>query len=231
MKGILFDFDGVITKRSLSAYHMYQWIIQENSGYSIDDLCVEEMVQRCLFWDQFGYCDKTYVLENMKQAWFPKLDVSYWKQIWYEQFDRYQILSDNLESVLGHLRTYYKIGLLSNGNSQSQHQKLSSTGLEDKFDSITISGDYGIDKPDPRIFKIACKNLGTNCDETIMVGDTFFTDISGALKSGLFPIWYCYDRKPVSEYNGVVIVHNMKELESYLLRDENEIGSKEVWKK
>lgn len=218
-KGILFDFDGVITKRSLSAYRMYQWIIQENSDLSKDALCIEEMVQRCLFWDQFGYCDKTYVLENMKRMWFPNLDVHYWKQVWYERFDQYQILSDNLEAVLDQLRTFYKIGLLSNGNSKSQHKKFSSTGLIDKFDAVTISGDYGIDKPDSRIFDIACQNLGTNCNETIMVGDTFFTDISGALRAGLFPIWYCYDRKPVSEYKGVVIVHDMKELASYLLEN------------
>ena len=27
IQGIIFDYDGVLTKRYVSAYHMYQWII------------------------------------------------------------------------------------------------------------------------------------------------------------------------------------------------------------
>ena len=54
IKGIIFDYDGVLTKRYASAYHMYQWMICKLSNKDKTDLDVEEMVQRCMIWDEFG---------------------------------------------------------------------------------------------------------------------------------------------------------------------------------
>ena len=54
IKGIIFDYDGVLTKRYASAYHMYQWMICTLANKDKTDLDVEEMVQRCMIWDEFG---------------------------------------------------------------------------------------------------------------------------------------------------------------------------------
>lgn len=173
IRGILFDFDGVLTKRYVSAYHMYCWIVDSVQGDSVNSLLKEEIVQRCMLWDQFGYCDKSYVLENMKKNWFPEMNVTFWKNKWYEKFDTFQVLSDSVEEVLKELKKHYLLGVLSNGSSKSQHAKLHHTGLEKYFDCVIVSGDYGIDKPNPEIFQIACDKLGTKQNETAMVGDTF----------------------------------------------------------
>lgn len=215
-QGILFDFDGVITRRYESAYHMYQWIISQMSHEDKKSLGVEEKVQRCLSWDQNGYCDKVFVMQNIKDNYFHDIDVEYWKQQWYEHFDEYQLLSYNAKEVLEDLHQTYRLGILSNGKSASQHKKIAACGLENIFDSITVSGDYDIQKPDERIFEIACKNLGTEIKDTYMVGDTFFTDISGAIKAGLHPVWYSYERRAVSDVN-IPIVHDFKEVREYFL--------------
>ena len=49
-----------------------------------------------------------------------------------------------------------------------------------------------------------------------MVGDTFFTDLSGAMRIGMQPVWYCHERRPISELN-IPIVHDFKEVEQYFL--------------
>ncbi len=215
-KGILFDFDGTLTKRYESAYHLYQHIITELSGKDMHSLDVEEMVQRCLIWDQYGIYNKSFTMNNIKEHFFSDMNVDEWKQYWYDNFDQYQIISDNVKEVLTELKKEYRLGILSNGNSISQHNKITHSGLESFFDAVVVAGDYEIQKPDIRIFQIACEKLETKCEDTYMVGDTYFSDITGAIRSGLKPIWYCYERKPVSDLD-VPIVHNMIELQQLLL--------------
>lgn len=221
-KGILFDFDGVLTKRYESAYYLYQHIISELSGKDIHSLDVEEMVQRCLIWDQYGIYNKSFTMNNIKENWFDDMDVNYWKRYWYDNFDKYQIVSDDAYEVLNELKKEYKLGILSNGNSISQHNKIKHSGLKPLFDSVMVCGDYDIQKPDTRIFQLACEKLGTKCEDTFMVGDTFFSDISGAIRSGIKPVWYSFERKSVSDMN-VPIVHNFKEVKEYFLGDKDEI--------
>ena len=183
------------------------------------DLDVEEMVQRCMVWDEFGHSDKAYVLEKMKEKWFKDLDVSFWRTYWYDHFDEFQVLSDDACEVLERLHTRYRLGILSNGFSQSQHKKISSLHLEQYFDEVIVSGDYDIQKPDVRIFHIACERMQLKPQELAMVGDTFFTDLSGALRTGIQPVWYCHERKQVSDLD-VPVVHDFKEVEKYFLGDE-----------
>ncbi len=219
IQGIIFDYDGVLTKRYVSAYHMYQWIICSITNKEKSDLDVEEMVQTCLIWDEFGHSDKKYVFDKMKEHWFHDLDVSYWRTYWYEHFDAFQIVSDDAFDVLNQLHKHYKLAILSNGFSHSQHKKISSLKLETFFDEVIVSGDYEMQKPDTRIFQIACDKLKLDPSEVAMVGDTFFTDLSGAMRIGMQPVWYCHERRPISDFY-VPVVKDFKELEQYFLGNE-----------
>lgn len=219
IKGIVFDYDGVLTKRYASAYHMYQWIICSITNKEKSDLDVEEMVQTCMIWDEFGHSDKKYVFDKIKEHWFHDLDVSYWRAYWYEHFDAFQIVSDDAFDVLNQLHKHYKLAILSNGFSHSQHKKISSLKLEMYFDEVIVSGDYEMQKPDTRIFKIACDKLKLDPSEVAMVGDTFFTDLSGAMRIGMQPVWYCHERRTISDFY-VPVVKDFKELEQYFLGNE-----------
>lgn len=219
IQGIIFDYDGVLTKRYASAYHMYQWIICSITNKEKSDLDVEEMVQTCMIWDEFGHSDKKYVFDKMKEHWFHDLDVSYWRTYWYEHFDAFQIVSDDAFDVLNQLHKHYKLAILSNGFSHSQHKKISSLKLEPYFDEVIVSGDYEMQKPDTRIFLIACDKLKLDPSEVAMVGDTFFTDLSGAMRIGMQPVWYCHERRPISDFY-VPVVKDFKELEQYFLGNE-----------
>ena len=219
IQGIIFDYDGVLTKRYVSAYHMYQWIICSITNKEKSDLDVEEMVQTCMIWDEFGHSDKKNVFDKMKEHWFHDLDVSYWRTYWYEHFDAFQIVSDDAFDVLNQLHKHYKLAILSNGFSHSQHKKISSLKLETYFDEVIVSGDYEIQKPDTRIFQIACDKLKPDPSEVAMVGDTFFTDLSGAMRIGMQPVWYCHERRPISDFY-VPVVKDFKELEQYFLGNE-----------
>ncbi|RLI92324.1 MAG: haloacid dehalogenase [Candidatus Altiarchaeales archaeon] len=82
----------------------------------------------------------------------------------------------------------YRLGIITDGISVKQWEKLIRLGLQHFFHSVTISSDVGREKPDPEIFKIAIKNAGCKPKEAIMVGDRPDRDISGANKVGMVTV-------------------------------------------
>jgi len=92
--------------------------------------------------------------------------------------------------------TRYALALLTNGAPDVQRSKLMGAGLAPYFDAITISGELGVGKPDPRIFAHTLVALGSDVADAahaVMVGDSLPRDIAGANRSGLRAIWVCRD--------------------------------------
>ena len=58
------------------------------------------------------------------------------------------------------------------------------------FEFILSSSDYGIRKPDRRLFELALIKAHLAADEVWFVGDTFDKDIQGAHNAGIFPVLY-----------------------------------------
>jgi putative hydrolase of the HAD superfamily len=83
----------------------------------------------------------------------------------------------------------YKIGLITNGDSEVQRSKLKLLNLENSFDEIIVGGEFGVNKPDPSIFKEMSKRLSIPANQLIYVGDHPVFDIDGATKAGYKTIW------------------------------------------
>ena len=68
-----------------------------------------------------------------------------------------------------------------------QLEAVRAVGVEPYLKRLVISGDaaVGVRKPDPRIFRLACEELGAKPAETVMVGDNLEADIGGALSAGM----------------------------------------------
>jgi len=98
----------------------------------------------------------------------------------------------------------YKLGIITDGISVKQWEKLIRLGLQHFFHSVIISSDVRREKPDPELFKIAVKNLGCKPEETLVVGDRLDKDISGANKAGMVTVQIIKgkyrERKPRDEF-------------------------------
>lgn len=97
------------------------------------------------------------------------------------------VLSEGIPELLDFCRERYSgIGIITNGPGQHQRDKLKILGLDRWVDPAltVISGDEGIDKPDPEIFLRAQKRCAGSADEIIMVGDVYEKDIEPALALG-----------------------------------------------
>ncbi len=81
------------------------------------------------------------------------------------------------------------LGLLTNGASDAQRWKIDKFGLEPYFDYICIEGEFGVGKPDSRVFQSALNNLKVSASEACMIGNDLEHDIGGAQQLGIPTVW------------------------------------------
>ena len=80
--------------------------------------------------------------------------------------------------------TGYHVGIITNGahdeHTDSQLSKVRHLGLIERIQSLTISGEIGVRKPNLKIFKVACERADVLPKEAVYVGDSVQNDIVGA---------------------------------------------------
>jgi putative hydrolase of the HAD superfamily len=93
-----------------------------------------------------------------------------------------------VEAMLEGLRAEYRVGLLTNGPTVAQRDKLVALGWTDAFDVALVTGDLEAGKPDPASFEALLDALGSRPDETVFVGDDVEADVGGAAGVGIHPV-------------------------------------------
>ena len=76
------------------------------------------------------------------------------------------------------------VGVVSNWDTRLR-PILSALGVLERVDVAIISGELGIEKPDPRIFHAACQALSVTPSQAIHLGDSRRADVEGARAAGL----------------------------------------------
>ena len=99
-------------------------------------------------------------------------------------------LFDDVEETLKKLRKKnIKLGIMTNGTSESQRGKLRRFDIEKYFDYIFIEGEAGYGKPDIKIYEYMLQKVKVEPDKIIMVGDNLIWDIEPPQKLGIYTIW------------------------------------------
>lgn len=84
----------------------------------------------------------------------------------------------------------FRIGAITNGIGNVQRSRIKKAGIDYFFETIVISNDVGIAKPDPGIFTIALENMDLyNKEEILMIGDSLSSDILGGINAGIDTCW------------------------------------------
>jgi putative hydrolase of the HAD superfamily len=105
-----------------------------------------------------------------------------------ERHARHHRFAD-VPACLDELSNSYALGLITNGASCLQREKLAKAGLDEYFDAVVVSAEFGDGKPDPSIFMHAYSLLGSDSEHTVMIGDSIARDVDGALAVGVGAIW------------------------------------------
>jgi len=82
-----------------------------------------------------------------------------------------------------------RIGLITNGPADVQRDKIALLDLIGYVDFALISGEFGIAKPDPAIFREGLRLGRATAEETVFIGDSPEYDVVGARAAGVHAIW------------------------------------------
>lgn len=100
-----------------------------------------------------------------------------------------KLVPDAIE-LLEHLKPKYKLYILSNGFQEVQYKKIKNSGLNSYFEKVILSDDIGYNKPHQKIYEYALKSTNSKKDTSLMIGDNFDTDITGARNFKMDQIYF-----------------------------------------
>jgi putative hydrolase of the HAD superfamily len=147
-------------------------------------------------------------------------------------WQKYVPLDSDTVPVLNTLKKKKTLALITNFDHHSHiYSLLSKLNLTHFFDSIIISSEVGVKKPDPSIFSFALKQTNLEPNEVCYIGDTQ-DDVTAAIEANILPILiqrkidavdellYDYNTEKSSintniiekEYKNVKVIKNLKEL-------------------
>jgi HAD superfamily hydrolase (TIGR01509 family) len=81
------------------------------------------------------------------------------------------------------------IGVVTNGPAEVQRAKIELLSVDRFVDFTIISEEFGVAKPDPRIFVEALRLAGVPSDEAVFVGDSPEFDMLGAREANIPTVW------------------------------------------
>ena len=199
IKAVFFDLDGTLcdsdTAWDIAQRDMFQLFHKHYPDVSEAALTEAwRTVHQELFKQlNAGKCSMAEVRDSRFQCLFKELDLPIDK-IMEELSDffcsRYLTslcLYDDV-TVLEELHAYH-VGIITNGahddHTDSQLSKVRHLGLSERIQSLTISGEIGIRKPNLEIFKVACERASVLPEEAMFIGDSVQNDIVGANRAGM----------------------------------------------
>lgn len=212
MKGkyIIFDLDDTL---------MYEIEYLESAYHEIAELLdiqnKEMLYQDMINWyrnkkDVFGILEEKYShakidLLDIYRNHFPKIKIA-------------QEVKFVLDYITG---KSYKLGLITDGRSVTQRNKLRALDIEDLFDKIIISEEFGSSKPD---FKNYEGFMGTEDLDYFYIGDNTKKDFIAPNSLGWVTIALKDAGKNIhkqdfdwsEEHSPQIIVNNIKEIISYI---------------
>ena len=113
--------------------------------------------------------------------------------------------------LLDYLKPKYHLHLITNGFQEVQHTKLNGSGLEPYFETLTVSEEVGVKKPNPEIFHYALRKAGAIAEESIMIGDEMAVDIDGARAAGMDTVMF-NPKREIIEGNRTFEVNDLREI-------------------
>lgn len=126
-------------------------------------------------------------------------------------------LVDGALSLLDYLReARYRLFILSNGFREVQAKKLAHAGLAPYFERMILSEDAAIQKPHKAIFDYALRCTNARRTESLMIGDSWEADITGARNARIDQLWLNPEGLPARGFEPTYTVKRLEEIKKIL---------------
>jgi putative hydrolase of the HAD superfamily len=192
---IFFDLDHTVWDFETNSDKAYRRLLEEfETGISFEDFAKVYHPVNYRIWED--YARGKYTKEQVKilrlQLTLEQMGYDYPQEKIGRMAERYldllaegTVLFPGAVETLEYLAGKYPLHLITNGFSEVQYRKIEKSGLKDFFRTVTLSEETGKLKPHPSVFKRAMEKAGAVPHLSMMVGDSFQSDITGALNVGM----------------------------------------------
>lgn len=187
IKAVLFDFDETLQDRTEAFEHymdaFFALYLPDITGETLEQYREDMRVT-----GNGGYVDRVKWFQQLITMWQwndapPAEELAHHYDY---EFGNHNVIFPNSLPLLKTLKKRgYITGVITNGPAYLQNHKMENSGLMPYIDMLVVSGDYGIHKPDPALFRIAADKIGLKTEECMYVGDHPVNDIQGALGAGM----------------------------------------------
>lgn len=203
IKAVIFDVDETLVDRKAALILLFDYFIDKYSGEYPYEGSRADLIDYMIEIDENGYSGLKKFYMELNKRWKLPLTVEEFIKERNDMFGGLTVPLPEMFEVLDYLKGKYKLGIITNGYSSVQREKIRKVNMEEYFDDIIVSGEHPFAKPDTRIFALSCKNLGVKPEEAVFVGDYYPNDIAGALNAKIMPIWINSNPDEHKEYQGI----------------------------
>ena len=225
---IFFDLDDTLwdfKRNSAEALEeLYHKFNLKAAGISSPEYFIKVYQDRnIMMWEQYrlGAIDKetlrskrfelTFWDMGIDSSFVPKEMPEYYLSVLASKHYLYPYAIETLE----YLNEKYHLHIITNGFSEVQHIKLSSSRIDKFFRQLIISDEIGVKKPDVKIFRHALDKANARAEESIMIGDGLDVDIVGARNAGIDQVFFNPDSKE-HDYEVTYEIKSLDELKKFL---------------
>lgn len=192
-RAFLFDLDGTLVDRTPSLRAFLPGQLARFGTEGPERTAAFE--RRFLELDANGYGHKERLYETLRVEFGLRAGVDELVRDFRANAFRRAFLFEGAAAVLTELRGRgHRLGIVSNGSAATQRAKLAATGLAARVDAVLVSGEVGLRKPDPEIFRRAARELGVEPRACVFVGDDPERDVAGAGRAGMRTAWLEHHR-------------------------------------
>jgi putative hydrolase of the HAD superfamily len=202
LKGILFDLDGTLFAREAA---FWSWVRDEAAARELDWATIAEL-------DARGRGPKLPLLEHLALALgWPERSLEARLQRARRGMLRYAQPDQRLSQLLTRLGRSFRLGVVTNGASESQRGKLRAMQIEQHFEPVIVSAEVGHRKPEFAIFRLATRGWQLPHAEVLFVGDDPLADVGGARGAGMLPLQVLREPVEPAELEGLGLLPNAHE--------------------
>lgn len=227
-KSLFFDLDDTLWAFSDNAHETFEEVYHQHGFQryfdSFEQFYSLYQKRNRELWIEYGEGRITKEQLNRQRFFFPLQSVGVKDETLAQRFseDFFAIiptksgLMPHAKEVLEYLSSRYHLYILSNGFRELQYRKMCAAGIEGYFRKIVLSEDIGVMKPWPTIFNFALSATQSELRESLMIGDSWKADITGANGIGMDQVFYNVNGKTEFPFRATYQISDLKELISFL---------------
>ena len=131
-------------------------------------------------------------------------------KMYFKKLSTFNFLIKDSAKLLNKLIIKYNLHVITNGFTEAQNKKINNSLLSPFFKTVTTAEEVGFKKPDPKIFNFALTKANTKANNSLMIGDSFESDIKGSIAAGMSAIHFNSHNE--NEHNLCLIVNSLSQL-------------------